>query len=182
MEPQCCFILGLVTMLPRDDNSSGLCALFTFFTSPHLGIFHIMASIATLSSQSKVQNQVLTETGPYGATLRNGIIPEPITPTKGQVSVITVTESNIEIRGNTAKSVMGKSVHNLGIIKFAKASKASKATSDDTDDDAKPDAKSDTKPDAVEEGPEPVPNVAPNADVDTCVIGCTVITKGITFG
>lgn len=142
MEPQCCFILGLVTMLPRDDNSSGLCALFTFFTSPHLGIFHIMASIATLSSQSKVQNQVLTETGPYGATLRNGIIPEPITPTKvclisslllprghhiparadrtwqGQVSVITVTESNIEIRGNTAKSVMGKSVHNLGIIKF----------------------------------------------------------------
>ncbi|TRX95754.1 hypothetical protein FHL15_003308 [Xylaria flabelliformis] len=122
-----------------------------------------------VQTETKGKTQSLLEgTGPYGATLKQGLLSKPLIHTQKLVSVISITKSEIEIKGNVEDSVVGKSVQNEGVIEFE--TENNEVTIIDPTDNT-----------TVLNASEPVPNAAPNAAITKSVVGCEIKTSGIKF-
>ncbi|KAF2964015.1 hypothetical protein GQX73_g9556 [Xylaria multiplex] len=123
------------------------------------------------SYQSQVQTEIIGKpqnrlegTGPYGATLKQGVLSKPLTHTQKQLSVICITKSEIEIKGNVEDSVVAKCVQNEGVIEFEIESKEAAIT--DSSDDA-----------TVVDDFGPAPNAVSNVAIMQSVVGIEIKTK-----
>ncbi|KAI3330894.1 hypothetical protein F4824DRAFT_476773 [Ustulina deusta] len=110
------FILGLVATVTRNDSS--LCLFFlhipTIFTH-HASRSIILPNPGSNRDQSETQNR-LEGIGPYGATLKQGLLSKPL------------TKSEIEIKGNVEDSVVGTYIQNEGMIEFGSCGDLSRQT------------------------------------------------------
>ncbi|KAI0971313.1 hypothetical protein F4678DRAFT_99993 [Xylaria arbuscula] len=165
------FILGLAATVARHNNLFG----------PVLDTFpqylHIMPPVAS-SYHTQVQVQTDTKgkspnclegTGPYGATLKQGLLPKPITDAQKPPSFISIRKSEIEIQGDVEDSVVGNCVHIEELIEFEIESQDI-AIKDSTDDVT------------VINNTWRVPNAALSMAVTQSVVACEIKTKGIKFG
>ncbi|GAP85718.1 hypothetical protein SAMD00023353_1300020 [Rosellinia necatrix] len=132
------------------------------------------------STASIHQSQVQTEakerpqnrsegTGPYGATLKQGLLSKPLEDTHKLLPMILITKSDIEIKGHIEESVVGRTVQIDGAIEFVIESK----------DDVIVEPVDDVK---MADDRRAALDAAPGVAVAQSVIGCEIKTKGIKFG
>ncbi|KAI1367595.1 hypothetical protein F5Y08DRAFT_336384 [Xylaria arbuscula] len=88
-----------------------------------------MPPVATIH-QSRVQTETkerpqsrVKGTGPYGATLERGVLSRPLDDVQILLPKISITQSDIEIKGHVEDSVIGRCVQNDGMIEFEIESK-----------------------------------------------------------